>query len=353
MSGSIPGLTTGNFGLMQQMITESTSTSQKLAQLTIQSQTGYVATTYAGLELAQPGSATQTLQLGTQVNQLNNTISNLKVASGQMAVQQSAITTITDIASRALRQFEGVTSLTPQSMATAAATARSALTQIGSLLNSQDGPRYVFAGQDAATAPVPNANQLTSSGFFSSIKTATASLSVSAVFSAAGNPVNSPFSGSLNGNPGATMVAGADGAFITTGILANANGFIGASVGPNTTGSYMQDILTTLSAIGSLTSSQVSNSGFQGFASTISSSLGNAINAMAQDAGALGNSQNLVSTQTTDLQQTSNALTNQLAGADQVNMTQTLSQLSATQTQLQASYQLIASMKTMSLTQYI
>ncbi|OYW10880.1 MAG: hypothetical protein B7Z59_05950, partial [Acidiphilium sp. 37-67-22] len=77
------------------------------------------------------------------------------------------------------------------------------------------------------------------------------------------------------------------------------------------------------------------------------------INTMAQDAGALGNNQALVNTQISDLQNTYTAFTNQVAGFDQVDMAKTLSQLSSTQTQLQASYQLIAAVKTMSLTQYI
>lgn len=353
MSGTISGVTTGSYGLLQQLIADSTSTSQKLAQLTEQSGTGYVSGTYAGLETAQPGSASQTLAYGAQTDQLNNTISNLKIAAGQMDVQQNALTTISDIASKALSQFEGVNGMTPQSMTTAAATARTALTQIASLLNSQDGTRYVFAGQDSGNAPVPNANSLLTSSFFTSIQTAAGGLSIGAVFTAAASAGNSPFSASLNNNPGLTMVSGAGGAMISTGIAANANGFIGPSIGSNTTGSYIKDILTTLAAIGSLTAGQVPRTGFQRFAGAVTSSLGNAINAMAQDAGALGNNQNLVAIQSTNLQKTATALTNQLAGADQVNMTQTLSQLSATQTQLQASYQIIASMKTMTLTQYI
>lgn len=353
MSTSIASLSTGNFGLIQQLAADSSITSQKLAQLTIQSQTGYVATTYAGLETAQPGSAGQTLILNSSIATLNNTISNLKIAQGQMGVQQNAIQTISDIASKALTQFEGVNSLSGSALSTAAATARSAVTQIASLLNSQDGTRYIFSGQDSTVPPVPNATSFTSAAFYVSIQSATNSLSVSGVFAAASNSTNSPFSSTLASNPGVPSVLGAGGVPITTGIAANANQFIGPSVGTNTTGSYMTDILATLSAIGGLQPGQLSNSGFTNFANAISTSLGNAINTMAQDAGALGNNQALVNTQITDLQQTSNAFTNQVAGFDQVDMTKTLSQLSATQTQLQASYQLIAAVKTMSLTQYI
>lgn len=353
MSMTAPGITAGSYSLLQRLLSDSTVTSQKLATLTSQAETGYVSGTYAGLETAQPGSAGQALSLAPQVDLLNNTISNLKAATGQIDVQQNVISTISDIASKALNQFEGVSNVTPQAMTTAAATARSAVVQIANLLNSQDGTRYIFSGQDSQAPPIPNPGTFLASSFFTSIGIATGSLSVSAVFTAASAAANSPFSTSLGNNPGATKVVGADGAVISTGIVANANEFIGPSTGGNTTGSYMQDILATLSAIGNLTAAQLQSPGFSSFANATTSSLGNAINAMAQDAGALGNTQALISTQASNLQHTANALTNQLAGADQVNMTNTLSQLSATQTQLQASYQLIASMKTMTLTQYI
>ncbi|CAG4921924.1 unnamed protein product [Acidocella sp. C78] len=353
MSASISGLSTGNFGLIQQLAANSDVINQKLGQLTIQSQTGYVATTYAGLESAQAGSASPTLTVNASLNTLNNTISNLKVAQGQMGVQQNAIQTISDIASKALQQFQSVSSLTSGALDTAAATARTAVTQIASLLNSQDGTRYIFAGQDSTIPPVPNATSFTSAAFYVSIQSATSNLSVSGVFAAATSASNSPFSSTLSSNAAAPVVLGAGGVPITTGIVASGNQFIGQSTGSNTTGSYIKDILTTLSAIGSLNSSQISNPNFNGFASAMSSSLGNAINTMAQDAGALGNNQALVNTQISDLQNTYTAFTNQVAGFDQVDMAKTLTHLSSTQTQLQASYQLIAAVKTMSLTQYI
>lgn len=353
MSVTTSGVTTGSYGLLQQLIADSSATSRKLATLTSQSETGYVASTYAGLEATQPGSSDRTLSLAPQLDLLNNTISNLKTASGQIAVQQSAITTISDIASKALSQFATVSNLTPQGLTTAAATARNAVVQIANLLNSQDGNRYIFAGQSSQTQPISTPNAFLTSSFFTSIQTAAGTLSAASVFAAATLPANSPFAASLTANAGAPKVVGTSGMIFTTGIVANTNAFIGPSTGSDTTGSYMKDILANLSAIGGLNASQIQNPGFSTFASAITSSLGNAINTMAQDAGALGNTQSLIATQATNLQTTSNALQNQLAAADQVNMTATLSQLSATQTQLQASYQLIASMKTMTLTQYI
>lgn len=357
MSGAIFGITGGSYGLMQQLIADASATSQKLDQLTMQSTTGYVAGTYAGLDVATAGSAGGALSLAPQIAGIDNTVANLNAAAGQMGVQQSTITTISQIASKVLSQFQTVDRLTPQGMATTATTAQQALSQIAGLLNSQDGQSYIFGGQDSGTAPVPNAAGITSTSFYTSIQSAVGTLSsggataTSGVLAAAAG--NSPFAASLGTDPALPQVAGANGVMITTGIAANANAFIGTSTGASTTGSYMLDIMTSLAAIGSMTSSQVSDTNFSTFAASISGMLSGGIDAMAQDAGALGNNQALLATQSGNLQQTATALSAQLANTDQVNMTKTLSDLSSTQTQLQASYQLIAAMKTMSLTQYI
>lgn len=357
MSSALSGITGGSYGLLQQLIANSSSVYAKLDQLTAQASTGYVATTYAGLDNATTGSAAGALSIAPQIDSITNTIGNLNVAAGRMGVQQSTITTINQIASKVLSQFQTVSALAPQAMGTSAASARQALVQISSLLNTQDGASYLFGGQNSGTAPVANPNGITSSSFYASIAGAVATLGANgaaatetAVISGALN--NSPFNAPIGSSSGLPQVAGADGALITTGIAATSNAFV-SSTGSNSTGSYMGDIMTSLAAIGSLTASQIGAPGFSNFAATTANTLTSALSSMAQDAGVLGNNQALLSTQVTNLQQTSTALSTQLANFDQVNMTSTLSNLSATQTQLQASYQLIAAMKTMSLTQYI
>lgn len=357
MSGSISGLTGGSYGLMQQLIADSASTYARLSQLTTQSSTGYVAGTYAGLDNATTGSAAGALSIAPQIAGINNTVTTLNAVAGRMGVQQSTITTISQIASSALSQFQEVNPLSPQSMTSAAATAKQAMVQIAGLLNTQDGSTYIFGGQNSGAAPVPNASAITSSGFFTAIQSAVsglatngASATTAAIFSAAST--QTPFNAPIGTNTPLPQVAGADGAMITTGISATSNAFV-TSTGPNTTGSYMGDIMTALATIGSMTTSDVSTSGFASFAASTANTLSGAINTMAQDAGVLGNNQASLATQSTNLQATSTALSTQLASFDQVNMTSTLADLSSTQTQLQASYQLIAAMKTMSLTQYI
>ena len=355
MSGSISGITGGTYGLMQQLIADASGTSAKLDQLTTQSTTGYVAGTYAGLDNATPGSAAGALSIAPQIAGINATVTNLNAVAGQMQVQQSTITAISQIASNVLSQFQTVNAATPQGALTAASMARQALSQIGNLLNTQDGATYIFSGQNGSVPPISNPNSMTTTLFYTSIQNAVQNLTSNPNAAAAvlqSGMTTPPFNSAL-GTLQPPQVLGAGGALITTGLVANANTLIPASTGSTTTGSYMNDIMTSLAAIGSVTTAQTGSANFAGFAASMVKTLSSAINTMASDAGALGNNQALISTQATTLQQTATALTTQLAGYDQVNMTSSLANLSSTQTQLQASYQLIAAMKTMSLTQYI
>ena len=74
---------------------------------------------------------------------------------------------------------------------------------------------------------------------------------------------------------------------------------------------------------------------------------------MAQDAGVLGNVQSSLTATQTQLADTQTALTGQVSSAEDVDMAATLSQLSLVQTQMQASYQLIAALSGLSLVKFL
>ena len=358
MSGISSVIGGSDFGTMQQLIANATATKAQLDQLTQQSSSGYQATTYAGLGASEASTA---LSLAPQISGIANTISNLNAVTGQMNVQQTALSSISTIATNFMSQLGTVDSLNSQSMATIAASAQQALGQVAGLLNTQSGDVYVFGGQDSANPPVPDAGDITSSGFYTQIGAALSGLSTNgaaateastlaiASSNAAGTTV---FSASLSSGATQPVVSTGNGSTVAIGIAANTNGFV-TSTGSSTTGSYMRDILRGLATIAQLTPAQAGTPQFSALAQDTETSLQNAVTALNQDAGVLGNTQSSLSTQATSLQQTSDALSTQLANADQVDMASTLSKLSTTQTQLQASYQLIASMKTMSLTQYL
>ena len=75
--------------------------------------------------------------------------------------------------------------------------------------------------------------------------------------------------------------------------------------------------------------------------------------AMAQDVGVLGNVQSSLTATQSQLADTQTALTGQVSSAEDVDMAKTMSQLSLVQTQMQASYQLIATMSSLSLVKFL
>ena len=112
----------------------------------------------------------------------------------------------------------------------------------------------------------------------------------------------------------------------------------------------MRDILCSLATLGSLNSGMATTTGFSQVVADAASSLNNAVSALNTDAGVMGDQQTALTAQQTEIGDTTTALQGQLATSENVDMASTLSQLSAVQTQLQASYQLIAGMQDLSLT---
>jgi flagellar hook-associated protein 3 FlgL len=125
------------------------------------------------------------------------------------------------------------------------------------------------------------------------------------------------------------------------------------STGASTTGSYFRDLLRSLATIGSLDSTQIGAQGFGDLVQDTRTCLTGAVNAMAGDDGVLGETQSRLNTIKTHLGETATALTGQVANTQDVDMAATLSSLTQVQTQLQASYQLIATMSARSLVKYL
>ena len=132
------------------------------------------------------------------------------------------------------------------------------------------------------------------------------------------------------------------------GLLASANTFATSPAG-STTGSYTRDLMRALATLGSLSSAQVNLPGFAALVQDTRTGLNGAITAMAGEAGALGNHQSALAATQTTLSDTQTALTTQVGAVQDADMAQTLSDITQTQTQLQASYQVIAAISGLSL----
>ena len=373
MSGGIlSAVVPSDYGMMSSLVADSTVVKQRLDQLTQQAASGLISDTYAGLG----SGASISLNLRPQIANLQTWQNNVNAATGRMGVEQTALTQIQSIAANFYAQLNTVQSSDASEVDSVAASARDALGSVASLLDEQDAGVYVFAGQDSSNPPVPAPDNILTSGFYTQINAAVSGLSANgaaatanATFAVATSNAagTSPFSTYLS-QSSATLQAAlptvqvGQGSSQPVGIPASANGLIPDSVStgqtiaggpPSTTGSYMRDVLRALATIGSLSSSQANDPGFQDLVQDTRISLSNAVSALGQDAGVLGNVQSSLTSTQTQLSDTQTALTTQVSPSENVDMASTLSQLSLVQTQMQASYQLISGMSGLSLVKFL
>jgi len=350
----------GSYGVL---IADSNATRQRLNTLTQQAGSGLVADTYAGL--GAQGAATS-LSLSPVIASADALHNGIGAAASQMQVAQSALANLSRIANTFYTQTNSLNGLNASTVDSVAASARSALAEVAGLLDSKSGDIYVFAGQDSGNPPVPDPDQIANSGFTTQITAAVAALgsngasaTIAATLATAQSNATgvSPFSAALS-QPAAVLatlrssVSVGGGQSVATGILASGNGDV-ASTGSSTTGSYTRDILRALATLAGLSSSQIGATGFADVVGDVRTSLGASITALNQDAGVMGDRQAALATTQTEIGDTATALKLQVSNAQDVDMAATLSQITATQTQLQASYQLIAGMQSLSLVKYL
>ncbi len=356
---SVTAATGSDYGVLNRLVADSASVRQRLDTLSQQASTGRIAETYAGLG----AGARTSLDLRPLIAHQQAWQNGIDTATGQMSVAQTAVTQVQQIASNLVSQLNNLNGLNAEAVDTIAASARQALRQVAGLLDTKDGDVYVFAGQDSGNPPVPDPDHITSSGFFTQVGAAVAGLGSSAAtvtsatlaIASSNATGTSPFSTALSQPAGSIPVATVEtgeGQRTQVGLLASANSFA-ISTGTSTTGSYMRDVLRALATVGSLSSSQLNAGGFDDLVQDVRTSLNGAISAMSDEAGVLGNAQTGLANTKSQLGDMSTAFTNQVSSAEDVDMAATLSRISLTQTQLQASYQLIAGMQNLSLVKYL
>lgn len=352
MSGSVSSLQ----GLLGTLVQDSASARQRLTTLTTQAGDGKIAEDYAGL--AAGGEASLSLAPAVAHNQAWQ--DNIGAVQGRMAVTQTALSQVSQIASDFYAKTGTLNGLDSGTVDIVASAARDALRQVASLLNSRDGDVYVFAGQDSGNPPVPNPDRIGTSGFVAGIAAAVGNLGIAgaaataaATLAVAGSNASgtTPFSAALASVARPTVQVG-DGARVPVGIVASANADV-VSAGGSTTGSYMRDVMRALATLAALKGAQAGASGFGALVSDTRGSLGGAISALNQDAGVLGDRKTALDATKTGLADANVALQAQVSGAEDVDMVATLSALARTQTQLQASYQLIAGLQSLSLTKFL
>jgi flagellin-like hook-associated protein FlgL len=353
---------TSGYGPRGQILAGAAQARERLDMLTRQAGSGRVADTFGGLA----GGAATSLALRPELSRLEGWQANIAAAEGRMDVTLTALDQIGGIASDFRARIADLNGLDAGTVDSVAAAARDALRQVAGLLNTRQGGQYVFAGQDGANAPVPQADNILASGFATQIVTAVAGLgsngadaTIAATLAVATSNAAgiSPFSAGQS-RPAAALRAQAatvsvgEGRHVETGVPASANAEA-TSGGDGTTGSYMRDILRALATLGAMDGSQLNTPGFAALAEDVRAGLESAVTALGVDAGLLGNRQADLREQADRLDATASTLRARLAGAEDVDMAETLSALSLAQTRLQASYQLLAGLPSLSLLKFL
>ncbi len=326
MSGSIGSVSGTNVdaGLLGRLTQDSADISKQLDTAMQQQSTGKISDVYAGL-----GTGARTsLDLRPSVQHLQTWQSNIDSAQTRLDVTQSTLKQISSIASDFYAKTNNINGTGQSEVASIAASAKQALQQVAQLLNTKDGNVYVFAGQDTANAPVTTTNPTVLGTSLLAVPQTTA-----------------PFSSTL-GTAVPTVEVG-DGQTVQVGLLANQN-TLSTSQAP-TTGSYMRDIMTSLATLANLTPGPTA----QATAAGVRSQLGSAIDAMSTEQGALGDLQSGLETRKTTLASLQTALTAQVSNAEDVDSAATITKVQSLQTQLQASYRLIAGVKDLTLASYL
>ena len=354
MSGGITSI--ADFGKASRLATASSQIKQQLDLATEQTSTGLVSNSYSGLG----SGAAVSLSLNPQIAEAKTWQSNINGATAAMSSTQNVMTELSSIASNFSSDLVTMTSTGGASIDVIAGEARQALQQVGTLLNTQVGNNYIFSGQDASNPAVPNAQNILSSSYFMQIQSAVAGLgtngataTTAAALAAATAPATAPFDPTIGSTP-ATVEIGTD-QRVQTGILANANSDATSTPSATSTGSYMQDLMLSLASIGSLSSSQAASAGaaFQSFLGSIGTTLKGAITGLNTDSSMLGSRQSELSTRGTDLSDTVTALTDQVSNVQNVDTATMATKLSQLQTQLQASYKMIADLGQFSLVTFM
>jgi flagellar hook-associated protein 3 FlgL len=345
-----------NYGLIGRVGIQAATIQVAETTLTGQATSGLIAPEVAGLG----GVTGQVLDLQPQLAMLTAYSTNATLASSRLDITQSALTSLSSMASSMAAKLTQLSTSTGSNLQTAiravSQSARTDLDALGSILNTKSGNDYVFAGADAQTAPVIDPTSLATGATATAVGTAVAGLasngapatlaSIMSVFTA--NPVFSP---GIATATNATVDVGS-GVSAIVGLPASSTaGMTGASA--TSTGSGMSDlvaVLTTLSNFGTLSGSEPQ---FTTFVSDVQTMLSGAERGIDAITTTLGVSQQQIKTESSTNTATADLLSAQISSLTSVDLPTVATQLSATQNQLMASYQLIADLKGMNLANYL
>ena len=356
MSGAIGD----GFGLIPVLMRNIDQLNAQNNTLTAEQSTGEVSGSFAGLG----DQAYEAISLGPQITAASTWQNNVSQLQSRLSVSQTALSGISSIATSLQSSLSNLESTSSTAgIAAASDSAKRALTQLTSLLNTQDGDNYVFAGAASDQAPVTSAD-LASSSMVSSIMNAVAQVgetgaaaTEAATLASAGDNSSSGsvFSSQLSVSPlaAAGMVSqvqvGPGGATIATGVTATQ----GSAAGAQSTGSPIRDLIRSLATVAGLSGADPTSAGFAQLVSDTVSQVQTVMTGITGLVSQVGEAQSSATAQSSTLSDLSSALQGQLGSITGADQAAVRTQQVAVQDQLTASYTLIADMKALTLAQYL
>jgi flagellar hook-associated protein 3 FlgL len=327
-----------------------------------QSTTGLIAQNYAGIA---PQSS-QVLDLSAAESHGTAFSQVISASQAKAATMQAALTQIGTLTSAMATQVLQLTQSTAAlSVASVSQQATQDLQQLSSLLNTQYAGEYVFAGADTGNPPVTNPTGVAQSAMYTGIAGQMATLSATTV----GSIITTTFGGatSLAGSPAAgvfstyltTTGLGAAGRQIAIGDSQTvsldypANQNTNATSDPSGTGSATSDIFGSLAVLANATTAMSTTAGFATLMQHVSATLTSASATITQQSAALGNTQNTLTTAADAETSAQTVLKGQISDLTQVDMASTISNMTAVNTQLQTSYQVLALAKSLNLASFL
>ncbi|NHN87281.1 flagellar biosynthesis protein FlgL [Acetobacter conturbans] len=361
----------GTAYILQQAVQNLTQQQTALADET---SSGMKSSTYVGLG----DDRAQALSLDPQITAVSSWQSSISSAQTSLDTTQTALTQISSIATTLSTNLVSLSGTLGQSeLSTIVASAQSALSELGTYLNTSSGTGYVFAGQDSQTAPVTDASGLATSELATATSSAVSqldTLGASAVFADATQYASSGatytdssgttsdlsvFSSALSTDPVSAQSLASKAVIgqsttISVGVVATEGSSTGDST--TTTGSTIRDLMRNLMIVASLGSADTSSSNFSDLVSQLQSSTSTISTQLTDEEGSLGITQNSLTNQSSSLSTMSVMLTSQLSNVKELSSSDLAAisvQTTTVQEQLEASYTLIADMKGMTLASYM
>lgn len=337
---------------------------QEQTTLSYQASSGMKADSYAALDT---GQRTQALSLVPQVTAIATWQSSIQGAQTNLDITQSALKQISSIAttlSTNILSLKG--NLGQDELQSIVESARSALGELGTYLNTTGSSGYVFAGQDSGTVPVTDAAGLADSTLATTTASAVSDLDTdgaAAVFAKATQYASdnslSVFSAALSTDP-VSANALTNKAVIGQGSPINVGMTATAGTNPQgddtTTGSPIRDLMRNLMIVASLGDANTSSVNFTDLVSQLQSSTTTISSELSDQVGSLGLTQTSLKAQSSSLSTMSVMLASQLSDVTELSsadMAAVATQTTAVQNQIQSSYALVAAFKSMTLANYL